>query len=230
MGSVRVLALLALGREVVAVAAVSIRNLDDTVRERLRIRAAAHGRSMEAEMRAILMEAVREPGDDEGVLGGCMSVSPSSGVSTLMFLLDPYRREPSISQRDSRRHQRRLGVDESRTLSRRDGVDVCSWSTRPTDYGDHRGRDSYGIQRRPSGRRRTALRDAAVEIFSGFSEGVLPFDLAAATVYPDIVDHRDRQGCRSAATTPRSLRSAGPRAHSWQRETKGTSPTSGSNS
>jgi antitoxin FitA len=50
-------------------AAVSIRNLDDTVRERLRIRAAAHGRSMEAEMRAILVEAVREPGDDEGILG-----------------------------------------------------------------------------------------------------------------------------------------------------------------
>lgn len=50
-------------------AAVSIRNLDDTVRERLRIRAAAHGRSMEAEIRAILIEAVREPDDDEGVLG-----------------------------------------------------------------------------------------------------------------------------------------------------------------
>lgn len=52
----------------------------------------------------------------------------------------------------------------------------------------------YGIQRLPSGRRRTALRDAAVEIFSGFSEDVLPFDLAAATVYPEIVDHRDRKG------------------------------------
>ena len=49
-------------------AAVSIRNLDDTVRERLRVRAAAHGRSMEAEMRAILVEAVREPGDDQGLL------------------------------------------------------------------------------------------------------------------------------------------------------------------
>ncbi|MGD0394742.1 MAG: Arc family DNA-binding protein [Acidimicrobiales bacterium] len=49
-------------------AAVSIRNLDDTVRERLRVRAAAHGRSMEAEMRAILIEAVREPDDDEDLL------------------------------------------------------------------------------------------------------------------------------------------------------------------
>jgi plasmid stability protein len=68
------LALLALlAEEVVVVAAVSIRNLDDTVRERLRIRAAAHGRSMEAEMRAILVEAVREPGDDEGVLGALVA-------------------------------------------------------------------------------------------------------------------------------------------------------------
>ena len=60
--------MLALLAEVVVMAAVSIRNLDDTVRERLRVRAAAHGRSMEAEMRAILVEAVREPADDEGLL------------------------------------------------------------------------------------------------------------------------------------------------------------------
>jgi len=41
-------------------AAVSIRNLDERVKERLRIRAARHGRSMEAEMRAILTDAVSE--------------------------------------------------------------------------------------------------------------------------------------------------------------------------
>ena len=50
-----------------------IRNLDDTVRERLRARAATHGRSMEAEMRTILAEAVREPGDDEGLLGALLA-------------------------------------------------------------------------------------------------------------------------------------------------------------
>ena len=42
-----------------AMADQSIRNLDDGVRESLRRRAAAHGRSMEAEVRAILTEAVR---------------------------------------------------------------------------------------------------------------------------------------------------------------------------
>ena len=47
---------------------MSIRNLDDQVKERLRVRAARHGRSMEAEVRAILEEAVSEPGDGDGLL------------------------------------------------------------------------------------------------------------------------------------------------------------------
>lgn len=47
-------------------ASISIRNLDDRVRERLRVRAAAHGRSMESEIRSILADAVRKP-DDAGL-------------------------------------------------------------------------------------------------------------------------------------------------------------------
>ena len=49
-------------------AAVSVRDLDDDVKERLRIRAAANGRSMEAEIRAILITAVNEPETPEGLL------------------------------------------------------------------------------------------------------------------------------------------------------------------
>lgn len=45
------------------VAAISVRNLDDDVKERLRVRAATHGRSMESEVRAILEAAVAEPRD-----------------------------------------------------------------------------------------------------------------------------------------------------------------------
>jgi antitoxin FitA len=52
---------------VVPLAAISVRNLDDHVKERLRIRAARHGRSMESEIRAILVEAVREPDDADGL-------------------------------------------------------------------------------------------------------------------------------------------------------------------
>ena len=40
---------------------LTIRNLDNDVKERLRQRAAVHGRSMEAEVRHILSEAVLAP-------------------------------------------------------------------------------------------------------------------------------------------------------------------------
>jgi antitoxin FitA len=41
-----------------AMATLTIRNVDAAVKDRLRLRAARHGRSMEAEARAILSEAV----------------------------------------------------------------------------------------------------------------------------------------------------------------------------
>ncbi|MGI8596031.1 MAG: FitA-like ribbon-helix-helix domain-containing protein [Thermoleophilaceae bacterium] len=47
--------------EVSTVASITVRNLEDDVKERLRVRAAHHGRSMESEIRAILAEAVSEP-------------------------------------------------------------------------------------------------------------------------------------------------------------------------
>jgi plasmid stability protein len=48
-------------------AALSIRSLDESVKQRLQSRAARHGRSMEAEARAILTEAVQEPADSAGL-------------------------------------------------------------------------------------------------------------------------------------------------------------------
>lgn len=42
-------------------ATLTVRDLDDSVRDRLRVQAAQHGRSMEAEARAILTEAVASP-------------------------------------------------------------------------------------------------------------------------------------------------------------------------
>lgn len=47
---------------------LSIRGLDDEVRELLRRRTAANGRSMEAEARAILSAAVRPPDHAPGFL------------------------------------------------------------------------------------------------------------------------------------------------------------------
>lgn len=48
-------------------ATLTIRGLDDGVKERLRVRAARRGRSMEAEVRAILAGAVAEPGPVGGL-------------------------------------------------------------------------------------------------------------------------------------------------------------------
>ncbi len=43
-------------------ASITIRNLDDDVKRRLRVRAAEHGRSMEEEARDILRQVVGQPG------------------------------------------------------------------------------------------------------------------------------------------------------------------------
>jgi hypothetical protein len=48
-------------------AAISIRNLDEWVVDRIRVRAAEHGHSMEAEVRSILVDAAREPGTEYGL-------------------------------------------------------------------------------------------------------------------------------------------------------------------
>ena len=47
---------------------VIIRNLDDDIKERLRMRAASHGRSMESEIRAILVDAVTQSDERRGML------------------------------------------------------------------------------------------------------------------------------------------------------------------
>jgi plasmid stability protein len=44
--------------ETAAMATLTIRNLDDSLKERLRVRAASHGHSMEEEVRVILKQAV----------------------------------------------------------------------------------------------------------------------------------------------------------------------------
>ena len=69
-------------QEVVAVAALNIRNLNETVKRRLQVRAARHGRSMEAEVRAILEEAVREPADSAGLFQALLDRFGALGGST----------------------------------------------------------------------------------------------------------------------------------------------------
>ena len=52
----------------------------------------------------------------------------------------------------------------------------------------------YGIARLPEGQRRESLHQAASEIFAAFPRQVLPFDLAAANAYADVVTVRESLG------------------------------------
>lgn len=49
------------------VATLTIRGLDDQIHARLRVRAAEHGRSMEAEVRVILREHLSVPPSENGL-------------------------------------------------------------------------------------------------------------------------------------------------------------------
>lgn len=73
-------------------AALSIRDLDDSVKRRLQLRASRHGRSMEAEARAILTDAVRE---QEGTAGLFTALLDRFGMLGGVDLELPGRTEPA---------------------------------------------------------------------------------------------------------------------------------------
>ena len=73
-------------------AALHIRNLDEKVKRCLQVRAARHGRSMEAEARTILAEAVREPADDAGLFTALLDRFGTLGG---VDLEPPARQEPA---------------------------------------------------------------------------------------------------------------------------------------
>ena len=77
-------------------ASITIRNLDNDVKTRLRIRAARHGRSMEEEVRLILAQAVdREPVPAKG-LGTALHelFKPFGGVELELPPRGPMREPP----------------------------------------------------------------------------------------------------------------------------------------
>ena len=77
-------------------ASITIRNLDNDVKTRLRVRASANGRSMEEEARMILAEAVdREPAPRQG-LGTAIHelFEPFGGVELELPPREPMRDPP----------------------------------------------------------------------------------------------------------------------------------------
>ncbi len=79
-------------------ASITIRNLDDEVKIRLRVRAASNGRSMEEEARVILREAVSREADPENLasfIRGCFA--PFGGVDVELPPREPIREPPDFS-------------------------------------------------------------------------------------------------------------------------------------
>ena len=80
-------------------ASITIRNLDDDVKRRLRIRAAGHGRSMEEEAREILREVVGEERRSQNLAAAIRArVAPLGGVDLNLPPREPMRDPPAFDQ------------------------------------------------------------------------------------------------------------------------------------
>ena len=81
-----------------AMASITIRNLDDEVKNRLRVRATGNGRSMEEEVRLILREAVGREPEPENLarfIHDCFA--PYGGVDLELPPREPAREPPRFA-------------------------------------------------------------------------------------------------------------------------------------
>lgn len=78
-------------------ASITIRNLDDDVKTRLRVRAAEHHRSMEEEVRLILREAVEQKQPPRNLADAIRArIAPLGGVDLELPPRVPMREPPSF--------------------------------------------------------------------------------------------------------------------------------------
>lgn len=78
-------------------ASITIRNLDDDVKTRLRIRASTNGRSMEEEARLILREAVEREASPKNLAKAIRArFAPFGGVELEIPARQPMRQPPSF--------------------------------------------------------------------------------------------------------------------------------------
>lgn len=78
-------------------ASITVRNLEDDVKARLRMRAAAQGRSMEEEVRVILRDAVRFRSEPENLAQAIRArFAPLGGVELQLPPRDPIREPPDF--------------------------------------------------------------------------------------------------------------------------------------
>ncbi len=81
-------------------ASITIRNLDDSLKSRLRIQAAVHGRSMEDEARDILRSALNQEPQGPRNLGSAINAlfKPFGGLELPDVPREPMREPPSFNE------------------------------------------------------------------------------------------------------------------------------------
>ena len=78
-----------------SMASITIRNLDESQKRRLRIRSAEHGRSMEEEVREIIRSAVGEEAPHENLAAAIrVRIAPLGGVELDLPKRDPMPEPP----------------------------------------------------------------------------------------------------------------------------------------
>lgn len=80
-------------------ATMTIRNLDDDLKARLRVQAARHGRSMEEEARCVLRDALRaEPFSGQALVDSIREmVAPYGGIDLVLPPREPHRGPPDFT-------------------------------------------------------------------------------------------------------------------------------------
>lgn len=78
-------------------ASITIRNLDDHLKRRLRIQAAEHGRSMEEEAREILRAAIDAPAVPQNLASAIrLRMAGAAGVDLDLPAREPMREPPTL--------------------------------------------------------------------------------------------------------------------------------------
>jgi len=80
-------------------ASITIRNLEDDIKQRLRVRAAQHGRSMEEEAREILRREMGEDAPARNLAAAIRArIAPFGGVDLAIPSREPLREPPRFVQ------------------------------------------------------------------------------------------------------------------------------------
>ena len=181
----------------VAMATITIRNLDEQLKHRLQLRAARHGRSMESEAREILRAAISEPDAPDNLVDALRQQLDELGGVELE--LPPRTTRP----RAARLQPLPVFVLDTEVISELMRADpdnnVLAWiQSKPGKQLDTTAitvaEIRYGIERLPQGRRRQQIAQAAEDVFAGFDWQVLSFDRRAALDYATLVAEHERAG------------------------------------